>query len=144
MTGGRNEESFGVDPVLCGTMGAQTVVGGVEVGMLTSVKHFIANEQETARYWSSSNVGDKTMHEVYLWPFQDAVKAGTASIMCSYNRVNGSYACGNNHILNYLLKNELGFPGFVVSDWGAQRKYLRSLPLQPCIDHSTQMRQRML
>jgi beta-glucosidase len=59
----------------------------------------------------SSNVDDKTMHELYLWPFQDAVLAGSASIMCSYNRVNNSYGCQNSKTLNGLLKTELGFQG---------------------------------
>ena len=60
------------------------------------------------------------MHELYLWPFQDAVHAGTGNIMCSYNRVNNSYSCANSKLLNGLLKTELGFQGFVVSDWNAQ------------------------
>lgn len=68
----------------------------------------------------SSNIDDKTIHELYLWPFADAVRAGTGSVMCSYNRVNNSYACGNSKTLNGLLKTELGFQGFVVSDWGGQ------------------------
>ncbi len=58
------------------------------------------------------------MHELYLWPFQNAVKAGVASIMCSYNRINSSYACQNSKDLNGLLKEELGFQGYVMSDWG--------------------------
>lgn len=97
--------------------------------MVTSVKHFIGYEQETNRNPSgdiaavSSNIDDKTIHELYLWPFQDALHAGAGCIMCSYNRVNNSYACQNSDILNGLLKTELGFEGFVVSDWGGQRKY---------------------
>ena len=68
----------------------------------------------------SSNVDDVTMHELYLWPFADAVRAGVGSIMCSYNQVNNSYSCQNSKILNNLLKGELGFQGFVMSDWQAQ------------------------
>lgn len=68
----------------------------------------------------SSNVDDATMHELYLWPFQDAIRAGSANIMCSYQRINNSYGCANSATLNGLLKTELGFQGFVVSDWGAQ------------------------
>lgn len=60
------------------------------------------------------------MHELYLWPFADAVRAGVGSIMCSYNQVNNSYGCQNSKLLNNLLKNELGFQGFVMSDWQAQ------------------------
>lgn len=63
---------------------------------------------------------DKTLHELYLWPFQEAVRAGTGNIMCSYNRLNNSYACQNSKILNGILKEELGFQGFVVTDWDAQ------------------------
>jgi beta-glucosidase len=69
---------------------------------------------------SSSNVDDQTMHELYLWPFQDAVHAGVGSVMCSYNRINGTYGCENSKAINGLLKGELDFNGFVVSDWVAQ------------------------
>lgn len=68
----------------------------------------------------SSNVDDTTMHELYLWPFADAVRAGTGSVMCSYQQINNSYGCANSYTLNHLLKNELGFQGFVMSDWQAQ------------------------
>ncbi|UNI15803.1 Beta-glucosidase [Purpureocillium takamizusanense] len=126
--GGRNWEGFSVDPYLSGSLVYKSVLGIQEQGVQTSVKHYIANEQETYRTPSSggakeavsSNVDDKTMHEVYLWPFQDAVKAGTGNIMCSYQRINNSYGCANSKTLNGLLKTELGFQGFVVSDWDAQ------------------------
>jgi hypothetical protein len=68
----------------------------------------------------SSNIDDVTMHELYLWPFADAVRAGVGSIMCSYNQVNNSYSCQNSKLLNNLLKDELGFQGFVMTDWEAQ------------------------
>ena len=103
-----------------------------QAGVMATTKHFIGNEQEHFREiiesqpygynitkGGSSNIDDKTMHELYLWPFADAVRAGTASIMCSYQQVNNSQACGNSYILNYLLKNELDFQGFVMSDWQA-------------------------
>ncbi|PNY23628.1 Beta-glucosidase [Tolypocladium capitatum] len=124
--GGRNWEGFSVDPYLSGSLVSQSVMGIQGQGVQTSIKHYVANEQETYRTPSgikeavSSNVDDKTMHEVYLWPFQDAVRAGTGNIMCSYQRINNSYACANSKTLNGLLKTELGFQGFVVSDWGAQ------------------------
>lgn len=92
---------------------------------LTSCQHFIANEQESHRMPNgdaqsvSSNIDDQTMHELYLWPFQDAIRAGTANMMCSYQRINNSYGCANSATLNGLLKTELGFQGFVVSDWSA-------------------------
>lgn len=128
--GGRNWEGFSNDPYLCGALAAETVMGIQSAGVITSTKHYIGNEQETNRNPStsgddtiasvSSNIDDKTLHELYLWPFADAVHAGSGSIMCSYNRVNNSYSCGNSKMLNGLLKTELGFQGFVVSDWIAQ------------------------
>ncbi|KAJ6441434.1 putative beta-glucosidase precursor [Purpureocillium lavendulum] len=124
--GGRNWEGFSADPYLSGSLVAQSVVGVQEQRVITSTKHYIANEQETNRVPEdgvaavSSNIDDRTMHELYLWPFQNAVKAGSANIMCSYQRINNSYGCGNSKTLNGLLKTELGFQGFVVSDWGAQ------------------------
>ncbi|KAK3365825.1 beta-glucosidase [Lasiosphaeria ovina] len=127
---GRNWEGFSVDPYLAGALVFETVQAVQAVGVMTSTKHFIGNEQETNRNPStssgvtteavSSNIDDKTMHELYLWPFQDAVRAGTGTVMCSYNRVNNSYGCANSNLLNGLLKTELGFQGFVVTDWGAQ------------------------
>ncbi|XP_014550271.1 glycoside hydrolase family 3 protein [Bipolaris victoriae FI3] len=125
--GGRNWESFSVDPYLCGTMGAQTVLG-MQEHVIATAKHFILNEQETNRNPSafglgnasvSATVDDKTIHELYLWPFQDLVKAGVGSVMCSYNRINGSHGCQNSYTLNYLLKTELAFQGYVISDYGA-------------------------
>ncbi|KAF2101573.1 putative glycosyl hydrolase [Rhizodiscina lignyota] len=131
VAGGRNWEGFTNDPYLNGMLVANTVTGAQGSGVQTCVKHYIGNEQETNRNPEvnsagvatqsvSSNIDDTTLHELYLWPFQEAVKAGTASIMCSYNRVNNSYSCQNSKILNGLLKTELGFEGYVMSDWGAQ------------------------
>ena len=62
----------------------------------------------------SSNLDDKTLHELYLWPFADAIRAGTGSIMCSYNKVNNSQVCQNSYLQNYILKGELGFQGFIM------------------------------
>ncbi|TVY84124.1 putative beta-glucosidase M [Lachnellula suecica] len=130
--GGRNWEGFSNDPYLCGQLAGETVAGIEDAGVIATVKHFIANEQETNRLPDgnvtsiSSNIDDKTMHELYLWPFADAVHAGAAAVMCSYNRLNNSYSCQNSKALNGLLKTELGFEGFVVSDWGAQQTGLSS------------------
>lgn len=66
------------------------------------------------------------MHELYLWPFIDGVRAGAASVMCSYNRVNNSYGCQNSKLMNGLLKTELEFQGFVISDWNAQHSGVAS------------------
>ena len=77
------------------------------------------SEQEYARAQSSSNVDDRTEHEIYAAPFLRSVMAGVASAMCSFNLMNGIYACENNSTLNGILKSEFGFQGFVLSDWGA-------------------------
>ncbi|KAG6167760.1 glycoside hydrolase 3 [Claviceps purpurea] len=124
--GGRNWEGFSVDPYLAGQLNAKTIVGMQNAGVMANLKHFIANEQETYRrpYFgieaASSNIDDKTLHEYYLWPFMDGVRAGAASVMCSYNRVNNTYACDNSKLLNGVLKGELAFEGFVMLDWNAQ------------------------
>ncbi|KAJ1335805.1 beta-glucosidase [Microdochium nivale] len=127
--GGRNWEGFGADPYLSGIAGAHSIRGMQDTGVMATIKHLVANEQEHFRQsweWGlpnaiSSNVDDRTMHELYMWPFGDAVKAGVASVMCSYNQINNSYACGNSKLLNGLLRDEMGFQGFVQSDWLAAR-----------------------
>lgn len=133
--GGRAWEGFGPDPVLQGVASAQTIKGIQEEGVMATAKHFIANEQEHFRQeneWKgtkfalSSNIDDRTLHEIYLWPFADSVRAGVASVMCSYNMVNSSFACGNSKLMNGILKDELGFQGFVQSDWLAQRSGVAS------------------
>ncbi|KAH8180252.1 fibronectin type III-like domain-containing protein [Sarocladium implicatum] len=132
--GGRNWEGFGPDPYLQGVAGFETVKGIQDQGVMATIKHFVGNEQEHFRQaweWGlpnalSSNIDDRTMHEIYAWPFADAVKAGVASVMCSYNMVNSSYACGNSKLLNGILKDEMGFQGFVMSDWLAQRSGIAS------------------
>lgn len=126
--GGRNWEGFSPDPYLSGVAVMHTIKGIQAAGIMACTKHYILYEQEHFRQPDattgmpaySSNADDKTMHELYLWPFADAVRAGTASIMCSYNQINNSYACQNSYTLNYLLKNELGFQGFIMSDWSGQ------------------------
>ncbi|KAK2626464.1 hypothetical protein QTJ16_003639 [Diplocarpon rosae] len=132
--GGRNWEGFGADPVLQGIAAAETIRGIQEEGVMATIKHFVGNEQEHFRQsweWGlpdamSTNIDDRTLHEMYGWPFQDAVKAGVASVMCSYQMLNNSYACSNSKLLNGILKDELGFQGFVQSDWLAQRSGVAS------------------
>ncbi|WYZ44723.1 hypothetical protein EsH8_VIII_000039 [Colletotrichum jinshuiense] len=116
---GRNWEGFGPDPYLMGVATRETVQGMQSAGVQATAKHYIANEQELNRETISSNVGDRAMHELYLWPFADAVRANVASVMCSYNKVNGTWACENGGVMDRLLKQELGFPGYVMTDWAA-------------------------
>ncbi|KAK7189677.1 Beta-glucosidase cel3A [Paraphaeosphaeria sporulosa] len=119
-TGGRNWEGFGADPYLVGIAMRETIQGMQEAGVQACAKHYIGNEQEKNRESMSSAIPDRVMHELYLWPFADSVQAGVASVMCSYNKINGTYACENGGIMNKLLKDELGFKGYVMSDWNAQ------------------------
>jgi beta-glucosidase len=131
--GGRNWEGFAVDPYLAGVAFAQTIRGIQQSGVVATAKHWLGNEQEhhriaaesRGRGWNiseslSSNIDDKTLHEVYAWPFQDAVKAGVGAFMCSYTQINNSYGCQNSKLTNGILKGEFGFQGFVMSDWQAQ------------------------
>jgi beta-glucosidase len=118
--GGRNWEGFGPDPYLTGVAMAVTTEGMQSSGIQACAKHFIGNEQELNRETITSNIDDRTMHELYLWPFADAVHSNVASVMCSYNKLNGTWACENDKIMNGLLKKELGFQGYVMSDWNAQ------------------------
>jgi beta-glucosidase-like glycosyl hydrolase len=85
------------------------------------------SEQEYLRTLESSNVDDRTQHEIYVAPFLRSVMAGVASVMCSYNLVNWTYACDNNNTLNGILKNELGFPGFVMTDWLAHHRTISAM-----------------
>ncbi|KOS23202.1 putative beta-glucosidase M [Escovopsis weberi] len=124
--GGRNWEGFSNDPYLSGRLNAATITGMQTAGVIANLKHLIGNEQETyRRAYSgieavSANIDDKTLHEFYLWPFVDGIRAGVASVMCSYNRVNGTYACMNGELMNDILKDQLEFEGFVLLDWNAQ------------------------
>ncbi|KAL3424160.1 cel3e secreted beta-glucosidase [Phlyctema vagabunda] len=131
--GGRNWEGFTVDPYLSGIMTGRTVKGTQDGGAMVSLKHLLGNEQETNRRpygnisAASMNIDDKTLHETYLWPFMDGIRAGAACVMCSYNRLNNSYGCQNSKLLNGLLKTELEFEGFVLSDWNAQHSGVGSV-----------------
>jgi beta-glucosidase len=117
--GGRNFEGFGEDPYLASRI-AEAVVRGIQSqGIIATAKHYIDNDHETDRGSVSVVIDDRTQHEIYLPPFKASVEAGVGAIMCSYNRVNGTYACENGPTQNGWLKGELGFRGFIMSDWGA-------------------------
>ncbi|KAH9028191.1 beta-glucosidase [Lactarius pseudohatsudake] len=125
--GGRNWEGFGADPFLASVGAYETILGMQSAGVQACAKHYINNEQEHDRTKSSSNVDDRTQHEIYAAPFLRSVMAGVASVMCSYNLVNGTYACENNSTLNSILKSEFGFQGFVMSDWGATHSTISAI-----------------
>ncbi|KAH9178040.1 glycoside hydrolase family 3 protein [Lactarius sanguifluus] len=125
--GGRNWEGFGADPFLASVGAYETILGMQSTGVQACAKHYINNEQEHNRTQSSSNVDDRTQHEIYAAPFLRSVMAGVASVMCSYNLVDGVYACDNNSTLNGILKSEFGFQGFVMSDWSAQHSTISAI-----------------
>ncbi len=112
---GRGYNTYGEDPLLTGAIGAQFITGVQKQGVMSQAKHYVAYDTD-----GPFVVADlQALHEIYVAPFADAVKAGVSSIMCSYNKIDEEYACGNNDTLNGILKGELGFKGFVTSDWGA-------------------------
>jgi beta-glucosidase len=117
--GGRNFEYFSEDPMLTSELAIAYVQGAQSEGIGTSVKHYALNEQETARRFNSSNIDERTFRELYALPFERIVKAAQPlTIMGAYNKVNGIYACENHELITKLLRNEWGYQGIVISDWG--------------------------
>ena len=117
---GRNFEYFSEDPFLSGELGAAMAVGIQKRGVSACPKHFAANNQETRRMAISANMDEQTLREIYLKAFETVVKkARPKTIMCSYNKINGTYASQNKYLLTDILRDEFGFGGFVISDWGA-------------------------
>jgi beta-glucosidase len=117
---GRAFEGFGEDPLLNGLMGAQYIQGvQANPGVMATIKHFVAYDQETNRFTVSAQVDDRALHEIYNKPFEIGVGQGhPGAAMCAFNKVNGTFAC-ENPLLNTMLKGEDGFRGFVMSDYNA-------------------------
>ncbi|MGH8256944.1 MAG: glycoside hydrolase family 3 protein, partial [Steroidobacteraceae bacterium] len=111
---GRAYNTFGEDPFLTGEIAAAQIRGTQSQDVMSQAKHYVAYDGG-----NDVVVGQQALHEIYAAPFAAAIAAGVSSIMCSYNKVNGAYACGNPDTLTTMLRGQMGFDGFVTSDWGA-------------------------
>jgi beta-glucosidase len=116
----RAYNTFGEDPLLTSQIGAAEIRGMQSQNVMAVAKHFAGFDTAATDVW----IDDQTLHEIYLPPFEAAVQAGVAGVMCAYNHINGPYACGNAGTLKHILRDELGFKGFVTSDWGASHSAL--------------------
>lgn len=118
--GGTNFEGFGADPYLIGVAGFETVHGHQGAGVQAEVKQFLGYDgQQYNRTFYSSNMDSKTLHEVLVWPYAEALRASPACVMTSYPYVNNSQASQNSYLMNDILKTHLGFQGYTQSDWFA-------------------------
>ena len=116
----RAYNTFGEDPLLTSAMAAAEIEGIQSRGVMAMAKHFVGFDTAATDVW----IDEQALHEIYLPPFEAAVKAGVAGVMCAYNHIDGPYACGNPATLTTILRGELGFRGFVTSDWGATHSAL--------------------
>jgi beta-glucosidase len=124
---GRNFEYRGEDPVLAGTLAGIEMKALQEHHIIGDLKHYAMNDQESGRSYVNVKVGKRAMRESDLLGFEIAAKlSGVGAVMCSYNLVNGDYACENDYLLNQVLKKDFGFQGFVVSDWGATHSTVKA------------------
>lgn len=125
---GRNFEYFSEDPFLASEMAANHVKGVQSQGVGTSLKHYAANNQEHRRMSIDAVIDERTLREIYLASFEGTVKQSQPwSVMCSYNQVNGEYASESYELLTKVLREDWGFEGFVVSDWGAVNERVKAL-----------------
>lgn len=123
---GRTFETFGEDPYLNGQMAAAEIEGIQGEGPVANANMYLTMNQEDDRFHIDSVVDERTLQEIYLPPFRAAVSSGVGSVMCAYIKTNGVYSCENPHVLNGILKTELGFRGWVMSDWGGTHSTVAS------------------
>lgn len=125
---GRNFEYFSEDPYLSGQLATAYIQAVQSLGVGTSLKHYVANNQEHRRFTINEIIDERTLREIYLTNFEGPVKEGKPwTVMCSYNRINGTLASENKYTLTDILRNEWGFEGFVVSDWGAVNERVEAI-----------------
>ncbi len=125
---GRNFEYFSEDPLLAGEMGAAEVEGIQKEGVGVSLKHFALNNNENFRFLGDSIADERAIREIYLKPFEKVVKkAKPASLMCAYNKINGTFCSENKWLLTDVLRDEWGFDGLVMTDWGAIHDRVKAL-----------------
>jgi beta-glucosidase len=124
---GRTFEYLGEDPILAGTLVAAEMKAEQEQGVIGDLKHYAMNDQESGRNYVDAKISKRAMRESDLLAFEIGVKeSGAGAVMCSYNLVNGDYACENKYLLDDVLKKDFGFKGFVVSDWGATHSTVKA------------------
>ena len=124
---GRTFEYKGEDPILAGKLVAAEMKGEQEQGVIGDIKHYAMNDQENGRNFVDVKIGQRAMRESDLLAFEIGVKeSGVGAVMCSYNLVNGVYACENQYLLNDVLKKDFGFQGFIVSDWGGTHSTVKA------------------
>ncbi|MBS0334264.1 MAG: glycoside hydrolase family 3 protein, partial [Proteobacteria bacterium] len=117
---GRNFEYLGEDPLLAGTLAGASIQGIQSQHVVSTTKHFVLNAQETGRHVADARIGEAALRESDLLAFELAIEKGRpGSVMCSYNKINGPYACEARHTLTDILKTDWGWKGWVMSDWGA-------------------------
>ena len=124
---GRNFEYFSEDPYLAGQLAAAFIQGVQRTSVAACVKHFAANSQENRRKAVNSILEERTLREIYLPAFEQAVQAGVKAVMTSYNKVNGEYPAQNRHLSKEILRGEWGFQGVLVTDWGAMDRVVPSI-----------------
>lgn len=139
---GRNFEYYSEDPYLAGKCGTAFIRGVQSRGVAACVKHFCVNNQETRRFTTDARVSPRALHEIYLTPFEIAVREGKVqTVMHAYNRVNGSYVGEDTELLRGILRNKWGFDGYVMSDWFATDDHAAAVTagtnveMPPCADH---------